>query len=241
MHPLHREIRDSIAKRAAESGSKYLPHGDNYCGSSKALYQLSTAIHHQIASEWVRCHQDLPLSEYLLVLDSLARSETTNEFWFIGSLLHRMPNIRRGISPRRVQRWLSRTEGWAEVDSICQSNFDADDLLSNWDKWRATLVATAQSENVHLRRASLVLLTKPVKDSDDARLAALAFENVERLKAEKDILITKAVSWILRALIKNHRQRVIDYLQANEATLPRIAIRETRVKLETGKKSGRLV
>ncbi|MBI2314815.1 DNA alkylation repair protein [Candidatus Daviesbacteria bacterium] len=35
-------------------------------------------------------------------------------------------------------------------------------------------------------------------------MADLAFENIDKLKAEKDVLITKAISWVLRSLIKNH-------------------------------------
>jgi hypothetical protein len=44
-----------------------------------------------------------------------------------------------------------------------------------------------------------VLLTGPVSRSDDARFRDLAFEMTERLKRERIILITKAVSWLLRS------------------------------------------
>ncbi|KKS65087.1 MAG: hypothetical protein UV33_C0013G0017, partial [Candidatus Daviesbacteria bacterium GW2011_GWA1_42_6] len=90
--------------------------------------------------------------------------------------------------------------------------------------------------DIHKRRASLVLLTKPVSHSDDPRFSDLAFENLDKLKKEKDILITKAVSWLLRDLIKYHRDRVEDYLKANKAILPKIAVREVTNKLQTGKK-----
>jgi 3-methyladenine DNA glycosylase AlkD len=81
------------------------------------------------------------------------------------------------------------------------------------------------------------LLTKPVRDSDDTRLADLAFANIDKLKQDREILVTKAISWLLRDLIKNHRQKVEKYLQKNEDTLPRIAVRETRTKLLTGRKA----
>jgi 3-methyladenine DNA glycosylase AlkD len=88
------------------------------------------------------------------------------------------------------------------------------------------------------RRASLVLLTRPLRESDDPRLARLAFAIIGRLKHEKDILVTKAVSWLLRALIKYHRREVEAYLEDNMDTLPKIAVRETRNKLQSGRKSG---
>ena len=52
-------------------------------------------------------------------------------------------------------------------------------------------------------------------------------------------MISKAISWVLRSLIKHHRKLVADYLTSNVATLPKIAVRETLIKLETGKKTKR--
>jgi len=49
-------------------------------------------------------------------------------------------------------------------------------------------------------------------------------------------MITKAISWILRAMITYHKDDVRSYLKENLATLPKIAIREVTRKLETGRK-----
>jgi 3-methyladenine DNA glycosylase AlkD len=95
------------------------------------------------------------------------------------------------------------------------------------------------SANVSRRRAALVLLTGPVAKRDDARLEQLAFDVIDRLAADRDPLITKAVSWLLRSLTKLHADAVADHLDANEARLAPIAVRETRTKLRTGTKSGR--
>jgi 3-methyladenine DNA glycosylase AlkD len=62
---------------------------------------------------------------------------------------------------------------------------------------------------------------------------------VARLEDERSILITKAVSWSLRTLIARHREAVVAYLARHEATLPKVALRETRMKLATGVKSRR--
>ena len=82
----------------------------------------------------------------------------------------------------------------------------------------------------------MVFLTKPVRDSSDKRFARLSLEVINRVKKEKEILITKAISWLLRDLIKNHRQSVGKYLRNNLESLPKIAVRETRNKLVTGRK-----
>ena len=94
----------------------------------------------------------------------------------------------------------------------------------------------ARDENTDKRRAALVLLTAPISQSPDARILELSLELIDRLKGEKDGRITKAVSWLLRKGIKQHRAAIAAYLEANAAALPAIAARETRRKLATGKK-----
>ena len=110
-------------------------------------------------------------------------------------------------------------------------------MLANWNTWEKMLTDFAQSDHISKRRASIVLLNKVVAKHADTRLADVAFNNIERIKHEKDILITKAISWILRSLIAQHRERLVDYLNTHEATLPKIAIRETKRVLSTGRKT----
>ena len=76
-----------------------------------------------------------------------------------------------------------------------------------------------------------------MQHSQDPRLAELALEIVKRLEAERDILITKAISWLLRSLVAQHRGSVVRHLAAHETTLPSVAVRETRAKLRTGRKT----
>jgi hypothetical protein len=233
----HKEIASAIKRRAAQEKVRLNQQGDRYIGTTKPSYALKAAVVGEIVRGWIARHPDLTPADYRHLLDSLSRGETHNEFAFIGPLLSHLPRLRKTLAPRALDGWLARAEGWAEVDCICQSNFTADELLANWGEWKRWLIAWSRSANVHKRRASLVLLTKPLRESDDARLAKLAFANADKLKHEKDILITKAVSWILRALIKYHRAEVEAYLNANADTLPKIAVRETRVKLATRNKT----
>lgn len=89
------------------------------------------------------------------------------------------------------------------------------------------------------RRAALVLLAKPIHACDDERLRELAVEIVDRQHGDRNPLVTKAVSWLLRSMVIHHRDTVAGYLAANEATLAAIVLRETRTKLATGTKRGR--
>jgi 3-methyladenine DNA glycosylase AlkD len=69
-------------------------------------------------------------------------------------------------------------------------------------------------------------------------LAAVAFENIHHLKHEKEVLITKAISWVLRSMVKHHRKELEKFLK-EETELPAIAIRETQKVLKTGRKNSK--
>jgi 3-methyladenine DNA glycosylase AlkD len=68
-------------------------------------------------------------------------------------------------------------------------------------------------------------------------LSETALMIVDKLKDEEKILITKAISWLLRSMVKYNRDAVEAYIKHHASSLPRIALRETLVKLETGKKT----
>lgn len=210
---------------------------ESYIGTTKTFYAIGAETEKQIIKRWIKKHSDLAVPEYMELLDSLYQGESCNEISLAGGLLKSLPKLRKTIEPKYLDGWLNRVQGWGEVDSMCQSKFSATEVLTKWEKWKILLTKLTFDDNVHKRRASLVLLTKPVRDSGDMRLADLAFATIDKLKQNREILVTKAISWLLRDLIKNHRQRVEKYLEENEDTLPRIAVRETRIKLLTGRKT----
>jgi len=171
--------------------------------------------------------------------ERLFRGEAYEEKTLAALLMQASARARRAATPAMVDRWLDHLQGWAEIDSLCASVFGPEQMGADWLAWRALIERLAGDANINRRRAALVLLCMPTRKSGDPRFRDLAFELVERLKREKPILITKAVSWLLRSMAAQHRAAVAAYLEANAASLPAIAVRETRVKLATGTKSGR--
>lgn len=154
----------------------------------------------------------------------------------VGILLDYATPEQRKFDPKLFNTWLNYLEGWAEVDSLCTGRYSDSEILRQWKIWNPQLIQFSKSKNIHKRRASLVLLCSPLRKSADARLAGMALRNVSRLKAEKEILITKAISWVLRSMVKHNRIAVQKYLK-EESDLPPIAVRETRRVLETGRKT----
>lgn len=210
-----------------------------YLGSNKPTKCIKGSEIIKIAKE-ISDEHSINQKEFVDLLNNLYKNATTFEEIDLGArLLQVNPKLKLQITAKNLDYWLNFTHGWAETDVLCQSNFSEDALLGDWKSWNRTLIGFSKDKNIHKRRASLVLLNKSLRDSDDSRLSDLAFQNVNLLKTEKDILITKAVSWVLRSLIKNHKGEVSKYLEENKETLPKIAYRESKNKLLTGAKSRR--
>ncbi|NCU31941.1 MAG: hypothetical protein EOM23_03170 [Candidatus Moranbacteria bacterium] len=210
-----------------------------YLGTDKTYHGFSSQRIKDIAKNFVQ-ENHLTDDETIKVLNSLYQNGTSyTELTLAATILGFSKNLLSNFDPKNLDLWLNYTNGWAENDVLCQSNFTADTLLSNWSSWQKILTEFNQSSNINKRRASLVLLTKSVRQSADPRLSKLAFTNADNLKGETDILITKAVSWILRSLVTFHKDEVLKYLKDNKDSLPKIAYRETLSKALTGRKYNR--
>jgi 3-methyladenine DNA glycosylase AlkD len=232
---LYQQIVKQIREAAKTPGRS--PESVDYHGNSHPHYLLSVPQERKIAKQFSGMHKDLEEKEFIALLNDLYDGKSYEEKCFGGKLLEYMPKQRASVKPKHLDIWLEKLEGWAEIDSLCQSAFRAADLLNNWKEWELYLKAFSNDKRyIQKRRASVVLLNKAVEQSNDERLACLAFNNLNNIKSEQDILITKAVSWILRSSIKNHRAQVEKYLEENKDILPKIAVRETQNKLRTGKK-----
>ncbi len=77
-----------------------------------------------------------------------------------------------------------------------------------------------------------------LRSIDDAALTRRALSNVQRLQHERDRMITKAVSWVLRSMVAQQPETVRAYLDEHASALQSTVVREVRKKLETGRKTG---
>jgi 3-methyladenine DNA glycosylase AlkD len=232
---VQQQIRSHL--RANAHSANPVLSASGYTGSPHMVYAVSAPICRAVLKRLVRDYKEASSDEWLALMDALIAGDSHEEKTMAGRLLGYVPRVLRELEPERVDRWLGALVGWEEIDALCQSNFSADILLSRWSVWRSFLLALAQDENLNKRRASLVLLVRATSQSSDVRLHQLAYQNIETLTEEKDILITKAVSWLLRSMADTEPEAVRAYIDTCEVTLPSIAVRETRKKLLIGKKN----
>lgn len=212
---------------------------DSYLGNDHPRYPISAPVLRSIAKDWMRAHRDLSSQEIADMLTSLIEGKSSTEKCMAGILLDATTRDQRKFDARLFDKWLDHLVGWAEVDSVCTGKYTISEIPVNIRQWKPMLAKFSKSKNIQKRRASLVLLCSPVSQARYGELAVIALANIDRLKGEKEILITRAISWILRSMIRHHRDLVTSYLKENAASLPKIAVRETMIKLKTGTKTKR--
>jgi 3-methyladenine DNA glycosylase AlkD len=235
MNPLHKQILNLIEENSGK-GTKHTML-DSYLGNKNPRYAITAPVLRKLAKEWMLANKELSTVEFTALLTSLIKGKSSTEKVFAGILMDYCSHEQGAFDPEIFDHWLEHLEGWAEIDSVCTGQYTIHQVVPGWKKWKPLLVKLSKNKNINKRRASLVLFCSPLRHSDDELLAKQALENIERLKSEKEILITKAISWVLRSMDKNFKKLLTEYLKENMETLPKIAVRETMVKLKTGKKT----
>lgn len=237
MNSYHHEVLSQIeAKSGVATQHTFL---DGYLGNSHPRYPINSPTLRSIAKGWMRAHRDMTGKQFAAMLTSMAKGKSGTEKVMVGILLDNATKEQRQFDPKLFDKWLDHLIGWAEVDSVCTGKYCLSEIPDNIAVWNKILTGFAKSKNINKRRASIVFLCSPLAQSDEPKLADIALANVDRLKQEKEIIITRAISWVLRSMVKHHRKALENYLKKNEKTLPAIAVRETKIKLKHGTKSGR--
>jgi 3-methyladenine DNA glycosylase AlkD len=235
----HKEILLHIIKLARKPTQHTFL--DGYLGNDHPRYAINVPTLRKIAKSWMSEHPEVTATQFASLLTSLIRGRSSTEKYMAGILLNYSTSQRRTFDPRRFNAWLDHLEGWAEIDSICTGSYSVTEVKNRWIAWRKLLISFSRSTNINKQRASLVFLCSPLRLLTDIRLAELALVNVDTLRSSKDGRITKAISWVLRSMEKHYRPILSAYVEHNKDKLPKIAVRETLMKLKTGVKSKRKV
>lgn len=209
-----------------------------YLGTPRTVLGIRADDLRKLAKETAKAHAHWPEAQWLALLDLLYAGEVFEQRSLAGLLLGVLHSLRHTLELARLRIWLAQQAGWAEVDATCQSSWTDKEVLMRWVEWDAFLDKLSQAESLSLRRASLVLLVSPLRHNADPRLTQRALTNVQRLQAERDRLITKSISWVLRSMVAKQSDTVRSYLAAHGAALQSTVVCEVRKKLETGRKSG---
>jgi 3-methyladenine DNA glycosylase AlkD len=236
MNRYHQDILTRIKQQSGKPTQHTFQ--DSYLGNTHPRYPINAPKLRVIAKAWVRDHR-ISTKELASLLTSLIKGESSTEKCMAGLLLDYTKFKEHALRPTLFFGWLDHLVGWAEVDTLCTGRYVGQALPLQWTAWKKIIAQCSRSKNINKRRASLVLFCSPLRSPTDERVADEVFRIVELRKHEKDVLITKAISWVLRTLEKHHRKKLEAYLKENKDSLPAIAVRETMAKLRTGVKNKR--
>jgi 3-methyladenine DNA glycosylase AlkD len=236
MNAFHREILNLILSHSGTPTKHTFL--DDYLGNTHPRYPINAPTLRSIAKTWMKNHLDeLSPKNFVALITSLIKGKSSTEKVMAGILLDYSPASLHDFDPVVFNQWLDHLQGWAEVDNLCTGAYAASAIPADFAKWKKLLTQFAKNKMIEKRRASIVLLCSPLRKAKDERLVEIVFQNIQLLKAEKEVLITKAISWVLRCAIKHHKKAVSDFVKANSDSLPKIAVRETLTVLKTGKKT----
>lgn len=233
---IEKELKNNKGKGTTLSSN------DSYINSGHFYYNISVPLRRKIAKNWFLKNKNILYEDFIIVVEQLIKGKSHEEKTIASILLGHHSKFREKISSstmglKQIETWLNELVGWAEIDSFCQNVFKTDEILNNWNAWRALIRKLSKSNNINKRRAALVFLIGPVHYSQNIEPLNLAFETITELKGEKEILITKAISWLLRSAVDNHKKAINEFIIKNNESLPKIAIRETLTKIRTGTKN----
>lgn len=192
----------------------------------------------EIARGWQRAHRAVAREDLMALVERLWDGESREEKMLASYLLQGYKRWISDLTWAHFERWRQGLDNWEVTDGLGvrtlgpwlladpEARLDhLEDMIGDEDMWsrRLALVAT-------------VWLNRGYKgfSAPDLTLAL-----IERVKKERDPMITKAISWALREMTKTHPDRVDAYVQENRDVLAAHIVREVNNKLRTGLKSGR--
>jgi 3-methyladenine DNA glycosylase AlkD len=206
--------------------------------TSLPFYGVKVGELRRLARGWHLRRPDAGPAEVAALADELW-SRAIREEMVLAAFLHGHDvRTRERFGLRTVDRWSRLLDNWETADALgawLTAPAVADDPRRRFPM----LESLAGRRNPWARRIGLVGCLGPARrpggDEWWPRVAAL----VLRLADDGEAAIPKAISWVLRSHTRHSPGLVADFVDEHAAALPAVAVRETRNKLKTGRKSGR--
>jgi len=192
----------------------------------------------RIARDWQRAHAKISYEGLLTLVETLWDGESQEERALAIELLASYRRHIPSLTWEHLDRWRRKLDNWGLTDAL-GSNVLAPWLLAEPGarlNHLGTLIADAE---LWSRRLALVATVPINRGHTGLTIPDLTLALIDRVKAERHPMITKAVSWALREMTKTHPQQVAGYVEQNQGALAAHVVREVNNKLRTGLKSGK--
>jgi 3-methyladenine DNA glycosylase AlkD len=121
-----------------------------------------------------------------------------------------------------IKKWINShcCSNWATIDTLCSGILGP--LIKNYPELVDEVVTWAESENMWLRRTSIVSFVKLARKGE---YIDVVHEIAEKLFPDQEDLIQKANGWILRESGKTDMDRLERFLLKHGENIPRTTVR----------------
>lgn len=175
--------------------------------------------------------------EVIALAQGIIEEQPLGAYGVAYTLIAYHPGALAALRARDLQRMGKHMCGWGDVDCVSglagvawRKGQISDAVIHRWTR----------SRNRWWRRAALVstvpLNMKSQGGTGDAKRTLAV---CRLLMKDRDDMVVKAMSWALRALATREPRKVEAFVDKHGEELPRLAVREVRNKLRTGRKDGR--
>ena len=212
-----REIQDRLrslgSPEAAAFAARYFKTGPGQYGEGDVFLGLRAAVMHRLAKEY----SDLSLDALRLLIQSAIHEDR------MLALLIMVRRVRKAdefVRKSVYDLYLDHTRNVNNWDLVDAS---AREIVGGYlaDKDRSPLDRLAISTSLWERRISIVATHFYIRQYDFTDTMRIA----ERLLADREDLIHKAVGWMLREVGKKHQPTLEGFLRQHGGTMPRTALR----------------
>jgi len=199
---------------------------------------MRTPVLRAAAREWKKAHPRVAYYDVLSLIETLWSGNSLERSLALELLLAYRRNLAE-LRWEHFDHWSRTLRDWPDTDGLGIYIFGPWVALDV--KKRAPLLSRLmRSRHLWQRRLALVATVPLNRGRLCPPIPVQTLALITTARRESDPMIVKSTSWALRELTKRHRARVTAYLCAHGDQLPALALRETRNKLRTGLKSGRL-
>jgi 3-methyladenine DNA glycosylase AlkD len=190
----------------------------------------------KIARAWYRTHRQVTADDLIALVETLWNGGSREERVLATHLLEHYEHWIPRLTKAHFERWRRDLDGWEITDGL--GWVLALWLVGDLDARSGYLWDLMAHQDVWSRRLALVPTARINRGKQGITIPDLTLRLVDQVKKERHAMITKAVSWVLREMIKTHRDEVAAYLEENRDVLARHVVREVDNKLRTGLKRG---
>jgi 3-methyladenine DNA glycosylase AlkD len=191
----------------------------------------------QIVRAWRREHRDVSIDDLLPLVEALWAGESREERLTALELPQHYPFAISQLTWEHFDRWRGDLDNWELTDVLGVG------VLGPWvaasiERREQHLWDLVQDRDIWSRRLGLVSIVGLNRARAEIDSTPLALGLIDRVNEQPDRTTTRAISWVLRELGKEHPGEVAAYLEENVDLLPKHVLQEVTNKLTTGRKDG---